>query len=826
MSTAAAVYSFADAEAAPMALAEQANGDDAAPGAEETEAEGPEDASRQPSLDDVPLRTNLEETAFFFPHLVAGEDGTVTMEFTMPEALTSWRFLAFAHDEELRSGYLEDVTVTAKDLMVQPNPPRFLREGDELEFPVKITNQGEGPQSGVVRLTFRNARTLEPASSALGIDTVEQEFSVPAGESRVFTWRVEVPDGQEFLVYRAVASSGTLSDGEEGYLPVLPRRILVTESISLPIRGEGEKSFRLEKLIESGASNTLRHESLTVQMVSHPNWYAVMALPYLMEFPHECSEQVFGRYYANTLAQHIAGSDPAIRRVFNQWKQSEDGALESPLEQNEELKSVILEETPWVRDAASETAARRRVGILFDENRLREEQNRALRKLGEQQLGNGAWPWFTGGGPSEFITLYIVTGMGRLRHLGVPEVDVSPALKALAWLDGRVAERYRRIVDEKTEEENHLSPWIAYYLYGRSFFLQDRALSEPDRNAVDYFLGQAREHWLELGNRQSQAQVALGLQRFGDPGETPSDIVASLRERAVTDEELGMYWKEDGPGYRWHRAPIETQAFLIELFEEVAGDESAVEELKVWLLKQKQTQDWETTKATAEAVYALLLRGVDPLTSTDLVKVSLGGTTVKPDAVEAGTGFFETRFGSQEIEPELGKATLLKRSPGVAWGSLHWQYLESIGEITPHEDNPLTVRKALFRKEDSDEGPVLHRLEGGDGIEVGDRIVVRLEIRSDRDMEFLHLEDQRGSGLEPVNVLSGYRYQDALGYYESTRDTASHFFIDALGAGTYVFEYELRAVHRGEYAGGLARLQCMYAPEFNSHSESVRLQVK
>jgi uncharacterized protein YfaS (alpha-2-macroglobulin family) len=312
--------------------------------------------------------------------------------------------------------------------------------------------------------------------------------------------------------------------------------------------------------------------------------------------------------------------------------------------------------------------------------------------------------------------------------------------------------------------------------------------------------------------------------------------MASLRERSVSNEEMGMFWRDTELSWWWYRAPIETQAIMIEAFDEVAHDSKAVEESKVWLLKQKQTQDWKTTKATADAVYSLLLRGRELLSSDALVQVKLDGLDVTPGStpnrgmtgpkrspVEAGTGFYEVRFTPAEIKPKLGEIIVQKTDSGVAWGSLNWQYLEDMSKVTPYEGTPLKLRKALFRKTATNRGQVLEPVKRE--VKVGDELVVRIELRVDRDMEYVHLKDQRGSGTEPVNVLSSYRYQDGLAYYESTRDTASHFFIDYLPKGTYVFEYSTRVQLRGQYQTGVAEIQCMYAPEFNSHSESVELRV-
>lgn len=832
----AAAPMVADAAAAPRekmapAGAHQAEGTESAAGLGGA-------AAPRPDLDKVAARRNLNETAFFFPHLLSDSNGTVRLQFTMPEALTEWRFLGFAHDRRLRAGLLTGKTVTAKDLMVQPNPPRFLREGDVIEFTVKVLNQSDQTQRGAVRLTFNDGLTDQPADARLGNTAPEQTFDIPARGSRSFAWRVTVPDGLSVLTYKAVGATDSVSDGEEGFVPVLARRILVTESLPLPIRGPATKQFEFKALAESGKSSTLSHQSLTLQMVSQPAWYAVMALPYLMEFPYECNEQVFNRYYANTLARFIANSDPKIRRVFELWKNTP--ALDSPLEKNQDLKSVLLEESPWLQQALSESWARQNVGLLFDDNRLDSEMARALEKLREAYRSDGGWAWFPGGPRDEYITLYIVTGFGRLRHLGA-DVPTDLAVQSLESLDTWMAERHARILkDWKSPEDYVPGPTDALYLYGRSFFLKDKPVAPAGRAVVDFYLARARQHWLKTGSRQTQGHLALALGRFNSfyavDDSTPADIVRSLKERSITSDELGRFWRDTELSWWWYHAPIETQALMIEVFAEVAQDVRAVEDCQVWLLKQKQTQDWKTTKATADAVYALLLRGGNLLGSDKLVEITVGGVNVTPGAgqkpeagtqrseVEPGTGFYEVRFVGPEVKPALGAITVSKLDEGVAWGAAHWQYFEDMGRVKPYTDTPLTLKKTLFTKKLTASGPVLEPVSGP--VRVGDELVVRLELRVDRDMEYVHLKDQRGSGVEPVNVLSGYRYQDGLGYYESTRDAASHFFIAYLPKGAYVFEYSTRVQLRGAYQTGLASIQCLYAPEFNSHSESFTLEVR
>lgn len=815
---------MAESKAKSLAFDEESPSAEPAPAPTDQRSAPTAGKAGEPDLSKVSARTNLNETAFFFPHLSVEKDGTVNLTFTVPEALTTWKFLGFAHGMNCESGGMTGETVTQKDLMVQPNPPRFLREGDTLEFSAKITNLSDKVQKGKIRLSLRDPASDIARDADFGLKTTDLPFEIPAKQSKGFSWPLIVPDGPGVVVYKVVAAAEALSDGEEAMLPILSRRILVTESLPLPIRGPGSKTFSFEKLLGSAASKTLVSESLTLQMTSNPAWYAVQALPYLMEYPHECSEQLFNRLYANSLARFIALSDPKIKRVFETWKteESQGGkALLSNLEKNQELKSVLLLETPWVCEAKSETAQKHNIGVLFDTNRLESELARGMDKLGKMQAEGGYWPWFPGGPPNSFITLYVVTGFGRLRHLGV-DIEVGMAVKALRHLDLWIDKTYRDILKYSKPEDNHLSETIALYLYGRSFFLKDQAVAPQAKEAVDYFLGQAAKYWLKLDNRLSQGHLALGLKRFGEKV-TPQKIFASIKERSVTNEELGRFWRDTELSYWWYRAPIETQAIMIELFDEVGADPAGVEDCKVWLLKQKQTQNWKTTKATADAIYALLLKGADLLASDKLVKVSLGGQEIKPEKVEAGTGFYEKRFTGPEVKPAMGEIKVTKEDQGVAWGGLHWQYLEDMSKVTPHETN-LKLKKTLFIKRDSPKGPVIMPVQGK--LSVGDLLVVRVELRSDRDMEFIHMKDGRGSGLEPVDVLSGYRYQDGLGYYHSTKDSASHFYFDYLPKGTYVFEYNLRVQHRGKYQTGMAEIQCMYAPEFNSHSESFWLEVE
>lgn len=766
------------------------------------------------------LRKNFQETAYFAPQLTTDAQGLVTMSFTMPEALTQWRFMGFAHDALLRTGRIEGRTVTSKDLMLQANPPRFLREGDRLEFTAKVSNLTDRDIEAKVTLQWQDAVRLNELNAAMELPASEQSVKVPARSSQTVSWRFCVPDGQGPVQYTAMVKTADASDGEQGMIPVLSRRRLVTESMTLPLRDAGTRRFEMKRLLESEKSNTLRHENLRLQIVSNPAWYAVMALPYLMEFPHECAEQTMNRYYANALAQHIVQSDPKIQRVFEIWR-NQNGVLDSPLLKNQELKALMIEETPWLIDGLDESQSRRRVAELFDRNRVDQELQRAHQKLQDMQLPSGAWPWFPGGEGSSFITLYLITAEARLRHLGVKS-DATMSLRALEWLDEQFFQQYQRIV-EQHREQNHLDASIALYLYGRSFYLSERPVAEKHRAAWDFYVAQAVKYGNKLSGWMSRCHVAIALNRL-QQSDAAQGIMQSLREHAQESEEMGMHWKSQS-WLRWHEAPIETQAMIIEAFREVAKDEKAVDACQVWLLKQKQTQGWSTSKSTADAIYALLLGGqTRRLASDALVTAEWGGEKVQPQNVEVGTGFYEVARVRSEIKPSFGEVELTKSDAGVSWASLHWQYLEDRSKVTASTTLPLSIRKSLYRKTMTAAGAKLEAIRGA--LQPGDEVVSRIEIRVDRDMEYVHLKNERASGLEPTNMLSSYKYQDGLGYYEMTKDSADHFFIESLPRGTYVFETSARVQLRGNYPSGMAEIECMYAPEFRSHTASEMLEVK
>lgn len=786
----------------------------------------------QKSAGIVKARTSFNETAFFYPHLQTNANGEIIISFTIPEALTRWKMLGFAHTKDLKYGLKKNELITQKELMVLANPPRFFREGDTIIFSAKLNNLSEKDLKGTAQLLLFNAVTMKPVDPELKNSNSLQTFELKKGQSSAVSWNLTIPENIDAVTYRVIAKADNFSDGEEMAIPVLSNRMLVTETLPLPIRGRQSRTFTLEKLLNN-TSPTLRNHKLTLEYTSNPAWYAVQSLPYLMEYPYECAEQIFSRFYANSLASHVANSSPKIKQVFDHWKNITPDVFLSNLEKNQELKSLLLEETPWIRSAHNESEQKRRIALLFDLNTMSSELDRNLAKLISMQVSNGAWPWFQGMPEDRYITQHIVAGMGHLDHLGVKKIreDVKVwemTKKAVFYIDKKIQEDYETLKKQKNIDmaKNHISYVHIHYLYARSYF-QDIPVPAQSKEAAVYFQSQAAKYWVE-NNLYLQGMIALSLSRSND-NITPSGILKSLKEKAVFSEETGMYWQEE-QGFYWHQAPIERQALMIELFDEVGKDAKAVDDLKVWLLKQKQVQNWRTTKSTAEAVYALLLHGSDWLAGDMLVEIVVGDKKIDPKSmddvkVEAGTGYFKTSWSGDEIRKDMSKITVTKKDDGVAWGALYWQYFEQLDKITS-QSAPLKVEKKLFLQKDSSRGPVIVPITEATGLKQGDTINVRIELRVDRDMEYVHMKDMRASGFEPVNVHSQYKYQDGLGYYETTRDAATNFFFSRLPKGTYVFEYLLKVSHKGNFSNGITTIQSMYAPEFSSHSEGIRVKVE
>ena len=786
------------------------------------------------------IRTDFKETAFFFPQLYADSLGNYTFSFTMPEALTTWKWMTLAHTKDLAFGTATQSIVTQKTLMVQPNLPRFLREGDQIELSSKIANLGAQELTGQATLELIDATTGTSVDGWFQNVFPVQYFTAEPGKSTVVKFPIQVPFSfNKPLTWRIVAKAGNYSDGEENTLPVVTNRMLVTESLPLFLQKDTTQSFRFEKLLHT-SSETLTHEGLTVEYTTNPAWYAVKALPYLIEYPYECAEQTFNRVYANALAAYILQKNPKIKQVLDQWM-TDTSAAQSNLQKNQALKQLLIEETPWVFDAENEASQSKNLALLLDLAKLNQQTDQFIEKLQQLQLPSGGFAWFKGGYEDRYMTNYILTGIGKLKRLGAFNADMASRLNpivgnAIKWLDNKMQEDYQSIHQNKTtgQKQWQLSSPQIQYLYMRSFF-KDIAQTAPE--AYRYFYNAGKQHWNDQ-NQYNQAMLGLAFYRNNDAQFVNTTLLPSILENTVENTAQGsLHWKSQQTCF-WYTSPIEHQSMMISFLQELQQDNksksllSAINKARTWLLLNKQTNNWKTTVATADACYALLQSGSGWLNTESKLSIRLGNYTTNNNTgkQQAGTGYFSTHIDGKSVKPEMGTVTVQIASTRSyneqppSWGSVYWQYFENLDKITPAA-TPLSLSRKLFVERNTEHGKALDLVKEGEELKVGDKVVVRIELKSDRDMEYLHLKDMRAAAMEPVNVLSGYKWQDELGYYESTRDASTNFFISYLRKGTYVFEYPTFVTQTGVFSAGIATIQCMYAPEFNSHSEGFNIRV-
>ncbi len=792
--------------------------------------------NQTPTNTQVPLRSNFNETAFFMPHVYADKDGLYTVEFTMPDAMTKWKWMNFAYNTALQYAYSERFAVTQKKLMVQPNMPRFLRAGDTLDLSVKISNLSDKVLNGNTTISLEDAITGETISWQQLFAT---GFTVNAGQSTNVKFPLVIPStAMNPLTIKVSGASENFSDGEQHTIPMLTNKIFVTEALPMFIQGDTTANFTFDKL-KNNNSNTLQTQGLTVEFTANPVWYAVQALPYLMEYPYECSEQTFSKFYANALATHIVNQHPRIKNIFNQWLK-DSTALMSNLQKNEELKQVLLEETPWVLDAENEAEQKRNIALLFDMAKMSSQLESTLTKLQQMQLSNGSFAWFKGGRADRYITQYIVTGIGRLLKLNaVPQQSKNMlnaiAGKARSYLSQELTNDYTKLKrDVKAAEllNDHTGVTQIHYLFANSYF---NAL--PKTEAEKYYYGQVKKYWKNKSS-YSKGMITSTLYRATDKEFAQNTVLKSLLENAVEDKVAGTYWKDMSYGYYWHQAPIEHQALMIEITNEIAEKENnttlknSVNGMQNWLIRNKQTNNWKTTKATADASYALI--SVNNLLNVNkTVKINLGNQIqFTTQGGQAGTDYIKEKINGDKVTKDMGNISVTATSAQhnsydrtPAYGSVYWQYIEEMDKVTSAA-TPLSLTKQLFTESNTPQGKKLNPVNQGEQLKVGDKVIIRVVLKSDRDMEYLHLKDMRASAMEPVNVISRYKWQDGLGYYEATKDASTNFFIDFLPKGTYVFEYPVHITHTGDFSVGVASIQCMYAPEFTSHSEGIRIKVK
>ena len=758
---------------------------------------------------DIQIRENFAETAFFYPQLRTNEKGEVSISFVLPESLTRWTFMGLAHTRNVDYGKIEATATASKEFMLQPNMPRFVRVGDKANIAASLMNLSDKGVKGTVRMELFNPETEKVFYSQ------KQKFDVKGGETGHVNFTFEVSDKYAVMACRMVADGDTFSDGEQRYIPVLTDKQWVTETVPLNVNGEGAHTFSLENLFNKH-SKTASEQRLTVEFTAHPAWYAVQALPVVAHPQNEDALSWTTAYYAHSLAAFIVKENPRIKQVFDSWK-AQGGTKEtfmSNLQKNQELKNILLAETPWLTEATNEAEQKQRIATLFDLNTMNSQLAVSVEKLGELQNADGAWSWYKGMQGSRYVTTQVMEMLVRLNALTHQDADsrMQPMIqKGFEYLGKQAAEEYKSMKEAEKKGAVGIRPseQVLRYLYICALDGKAPVDEKVNRYFIDKLSGEGKELTI-----YEKALGAIILQQAGKVAEAKL-FMQSLMEYSVVTDEMGRYFDTPKARYSWFSYKIPTEVAAMEAIQRITKDTKAIDEMKRWLLKQKQTQTWETPIATADAVYALMATGAsDLLANTGGVEITLGKEVIRTPADDA-IGYIKKTVSGDVMN--IKKVSVDKEGTGMGWGAVYAQYLESMDQIG-EQGNGLSVSRQLYKGDEA--------LNESAPLKVGDRITVRLTVKADRDMDFVQIKDDRAACMEPLQAVSGFRWGNGLGYYQATKDASTQFFIDQMRKGTYVIEYQVYVNRTGEYQAGIATVQSAYAPEFGGHTGGYRVMVE
>ena len=758
---------------------------------------------------DIQIRENFAEMAFFYPQLRTNEKGEVSISFVLPESLTRWKFMGLAHTRNVDYGKIEATATASKEFMLQPNMPRFVRVGDKANIAASLMNLSDKGVKGTVRMELFNPETEKVFYSQ------KQKFDVKGGETGHVNFTFEVSDKYAVMACRMVADGDTFSDGEQRYIPVLTDKQWVTETVPLNVNGEGAHTFSLENLFNKH-SKTASEQRLTVEFTAHPAWYAVQALPVVAHPQNEDALSWATAYYAHSLAAYIVKENPRIKQVFDSWK-AQGGTKEtfmSNLQKNQELKNILLAETPWLAEATNEAEQKQRIATLFDLNTMNSQLAVSVEKLGELQNADGAWSWYKGMQGSRYVTTQVMEMLVRLNALTHQDADsrMQPMIqKGFEYLGKQAAEEYKSMKEAEKKGAVGIRPseQVLRYLYICALDGKAPVDEKVNRYFIDKLSGEGKELTI-----YEKALGAIILQQAGKVAEAKL-FMQSLMEYSVVTDEMGRYFDTPKARYSWFSYKIPTEVAAMEAIQRITKDTKAIDEMKRWLLKQKQTQTWETPIATADAVYALMATGdSDLLANTGGVEITLGKEVIRTPADDA-IGYIKKTVSGDVMN--IKKVSVDKERTGMGWGAVYAQYLESMDQIG-EQGNGLSVSRQLYKGDEA--------LNESAPLKVGDRITVRLTVKADRDMDFVQIKDDRAACMEPLQAVSGFRWSNGLGYYQATKDASTQFFIDQMRKGTYVIEYQVYVNRTGEYQAGIATVQSAYAPEFGGHTGGYRVMVE
>lgn len=790
-------------------------------------AGGDDDEKAEPNAPAPQLRENFNETAFFEPNLRTDKEGNVSISFTLPDCLTEWRVLSLAHTAGIDYGHLEGTVVARKEFMVQPNMPRFVRQNDRLTIAAKIINTSENDLSGEALM-----RLINPENDAV-VMTQKRPFQVGAGNTSSVTFDYDVPEEYPMLVCEISGTSGLFSDGERNFLPVLSSKRYVTETVPFYIDGAGTADIDLSSLFNRH-STTATQRRMTFEYTDNPSWQAILALHTVILPENDDMVSWSASLYANRVAQSIAKRMPRLLELIMRWNAEEgtETTLTSELEKNQELREILLQESPWMLDAQDETAQRHTLCELFDQRLLDRRIAAAKKKLAEKQFSDGGWSWFQGMEPSYYITLSVSEHMANLlrylRSQDEEDRDVLAMLKkSLRYLDREELEYYNKY--GKKDKRGLPTESTFRYLYLRTL-VPEALKGSADIDAMKrFYLDKTQRRVADL-SMYGRANVAVIL--YDDHRDAYARrFVQSLHEYTVTRPGMGRYFDTDKAQYSWcdYRIPTHLaamQAFMTCLERESGADtpdqlsKDDLLQMQMWLLRQKQTQKWDNVLNTL-AVADLLLR-LDPETTfhePQLPEVRFAGQPLEISGQTAAVGYSKTPVPDTLID--AATATVTKTTPSISWGCFYGQCLESLDRFQASGGELRVERKTYIETSPGEWQP----LGEGTPLRVGDKVRIRNIVTSDRDMDFVQVRSQHAACLEPLRQTSGYQWLGGRGAYLAMHDASADLFFDCFRKGTSTLDLDYYVTRAGRYSLGISTVQCAYTPAFSGHSAGGNMEV-
>ncbi|KFC22008.1 alpha-2-macroglobulin family protein [Epilithonimonas lactis] len=778
-------------------------------------------------LNKIPVRQNLNETAFFYPNLLTDKDGNVSFEFTSPEALTQWKLLFLAHTKDARSATLEKSVVTQKEFSITPNYPRFLREGDELNLQSKLSSLVNQKLSGVAQLQILDAFTNEDISEKFGINQLtavsgynkEQTFSLSENGNSVVNWKVKVPNDVSSIIIKIVAKAENFSDGEQKAIAVLPNRMLVTDALPIFVKEGQTKTFTLENLKNSN-SKTLTNVSNTLELTTNPIWEIMFALPSLKNDMNNSADVIFNKWFADVLASEIFKANLKLKTVFDEYQSK--GLLTSNLEKNQELKQLLLEETPWVLESKNETEQMEKLARLFDANTMRNSIQNDWSELQKLQNPDGGFSWYQGYPSSYYNSLYILKNLARINDWlkeNVADYQSSEqkemVAKLVSYVDNEVNKYW------KTDKDNVWNNFVIDYLDTRNYWEKEYPLKNKGATLKSLVTTKAKTAKITDFTFFGLYRSALLFNNYGLK-DVSKKLMTYLKETSTDTETQGVYWKQNLNDWGWYSSKTVNHAGALEAFNKLTPtDETFIEEMKIWLVTQKEVNSWGSSRGTAEVIFTILNSGKSWTSAeSDKAEITWGGKALKPQT--QATGYVKQAITSDNLDKNLATVSIKKDSPGIVQGGLFWQYYEDLDKIKSSESY-ISITKELYKKMKTENGEQLIKINENSPLKVGDKVTVRMILNTDRNMEFIHLKDMRAAGFEPLDVISGYEWKNNLGYYQSTKDASTNFYIEYMPKGKYVFEYDYVANATGKFSNGITTLQNYYAPQMNAHTQGTKV---